>query len=123
MTAQFIAKSMSEAIRAIADLRAELDIAYEHLHAAEAELVRLRAENARLHQFRNGHLPDCAGYDLNEMRCGCGYLEGTAYRDLLTSVEKAEAERDAQRELFAAMMIRCSRGTGGCVVIAMEGKG
>ena len=43
MTAQFIAKSMSEAIRAIADLRAELDIAYEHLHAAEAECDALRA--------------------------------------------------------------------------------
>ena len=51
MTAQFIAKSMSEAIRAIADLRAELDIAYEHLHAAEAECDALRADAERWDMF------------------------------------------------------------------------
>jgi cell division septum initiation protein DivIVA len=43
MTVEFIAQSMAEAIRAISDLRAELEIAYEHLHAAEAERDRLKA--------------------------------------------------------------------------------
>ena len=42
MTVEFIAQSMAEAIRAISDLRAELEIAYEHLHAAEAEVARLK---------------------------------------------------------------------------------
>ena len=47
MTVEFIAQSMAEAIRAISDLRAELEIAYEHLHAAEAERDALAKDAER----------------------------------------------------------------------------
>ena len=54
MTVEFIAQSMAEAIRAISDLRAELEIAYEHLHAAEAERDALKAERADIIKINNG---------------------------------------------------------------------
>ena len=36
-------------------------------------------------QYRDGHLPSCNGMDFEQGRCGCGYLDGTAYRELYES--------------------------------------
>lgn len=58
--------------------------------ALEAERDEAQAGLAAAFQYRTGHLPTCGGMDFEQMRCGCGYLDGTAYRDLV-------AERDALR--------------------------
>lgn len=61
------------------------------------ELQRLRSRNeelrrrvAELEQWHNGHMPECAGSDPANGCCGCGYLQGQAYRDLRTKVQKLE---------------------------------
>lgn len=74
--------------------------AADQLDAQAAEIERLRAELAVERQCRNGHLPDCAGIDLEQMRCGCGYLDGTAYRSLADEIERLKAEciREHDRE-------------------------
>lgn len=64
----------------------------DQLAAQAAEIERLRAELAVERQCRNGHLPDCAGIDFEQMRCGCGYLDGTAYRSLADEIERLKAE-------------------------------
>ena len=92
MTAQFIAKSMSEAIRAIADLRAELDIAYEHLHAAEAERYALRADAERLRAM---------AAEWNRNRRNVGY-EGMPIWDALCEAIGNDMDGDKMRAAIDA---------------------
>ena len=81
MTVEFIAQSMAEAIRAISDLRAELEIAYEHLHAAEAErdCANARAET---------HLADA--YSMRNQRDA---LAGTISQQI-DALQRLVCERD-----------------------------
>jgi hypothetical protein len=71
----------------IATLHAEQDRTHRYLTRAEAAEARV----AKLTRERGGHAPDCAGMDLAANRCGCGYLDGTAYRDLVARLAAAEA--------------------------------
>jgi hypothetical protein len=64
----------------------------------QAECDDLRAVLAIERQHRDGHLPDCAGMDLEQGRCGCGYLDGTAYRSLVELLERVmHAPRTTKR--------------------------
>ena len=100
--------------RPVDDLVERLGFAYNKLsedilEEAAARIVADAERIAELWQYRHGHMPDCAGMDFAQNRCGCGYLDGTAYRDLLDRAERAEAqvaaltaERDAMYR-FARM--------------------
>lgn len=55
-------------------------------------IVSLKKERDEMTQWRTGHLPSCADIDNENMRCGCGYLDGTAYRELRDA--NAALERD-----------------------------
>lgn len=72
-----------------------------HYAAALREVQALRQqvkdvieERDKLAQFHGGHLPECAGMDMEQMRCGCGYFDGTAYRELVAQVQTLTEERD-----------------------------
>lgn len=86
----------NEHLTEIANLRDERDAEREANGLLHQDYAKLTAELAQERQHRNGHLPDCAGMDFENMRCGCGYLDGTAYRELT-------AERDALTERVKAL--------------------
>lgn len=65
------------------------------------ENERLRARVEFLEQWRNGCLPDCSGND--GTKCGCGYLQGQAYRDLRARVGELEAELDKLKKFKDAV--------------------
>jgi uncharacterized membrane protein YidH (DUF202 family) len=56
-----------------------------------------RAEPATERQHRNGHLPDCAGMDMERMVCGCGYLDGTGYRTLMAERDRLAARVELEK--------------------------
>jgi hypothetical protein len=43
----------------------------------------LVAERDALAQYHGGHLPTCGGMDTANRTCGCGYLDGEAYRSVI----------------------------------------
>lgn len=61
------------------------------LHAAEHALSESERALAEERQHRHGHLPTCNGLDEVERRCDCGYLQGEAYRDLITALAESES--------------------------------
>ena len=60
-------------------------------HSPE-EWAKLTAERDDLAQWHGGHLPTCGGMDEIDHRCGCGYLQGGAYRELCTELHEANAK-------------------------------
>jgi hypothetical protein len=56
------------------------------------EWAELVAERDELAQWHGGHLPTCGGMDESDRRCGCGYLQGEAYRELYTELHEANAK-------------------------------
>ena len=69
------------------------------LTAALKAITALKAEVERLQQYHGGHLPTCGGIDEAERRCGCGYLQGEAYRELYDEREHLKGELEtAQRK-------------------------
>lgn len=73
------------------DRQWEIDAVSKRADKAERERDEARAALAVERQHRDGHLPSCAGIDREEGRCGCGYLDGTAYRDMTARMEQATA--------------------------------
>lgn len=67
------------------ELRAERD-------RLEAKVRGITSERDHLWQHRNGHMPDCAGCDPASNTCGCGYLQGEAYRELRADRDRLVGE-------------------------------
>lgn len=70
---------------------------HERLKCLTAERDTLMSKLNEAHQYRTGHLPSCRGSDPADGRCECGYLDGTAYRELVD-------ERDTLR-IFAQYVL------------------
>lgn len=72
-----------------------MDVYRRCLATAIARAEKAEAERDRLAQYHGGHRPDCGGMDELEGRCDCGYLQGEAYRELITDLAAARAELGA----------------------------
>lgn len=81
--------------------------ALREVQALRQQVQDVIEERDKLAQFHGGHLPECAGMDMEQMRCGCGYLDGTAYRELVAQVQTLTEERDMAREMVTLHHVEC----------------
>lgn len=65
------------------------------LMGVHGDLLKL-LENEQ--QWHDGHRPDCAGINEAEGRCGCGYLQGTAYRALMALAHPPSAQKEREED-------------------------
>ncbi len=120
----------------IASLRAELeDLKRRNVAATRTLIAAIGADGpenvdeaatriverlAMYAQHHGGHLPTCGGMDTERGECGCGYLQGQAYRELRSSLDAAVAFIRDVRECAQSVIDANSHRDGLSPVIWMS---